>query len=43
VNIRGSCFKSQDITAYTWRVYLEFIRVTSPDRTTMDFTLEDGQ
>jgi len=29
----------QDLIAYTWRVYLEFTRVTSINRESLDFTL----
>jgi len=29
----------KDVTAYTWRLYLEFIRVMSEDRASMDFVL----
>jgi hypothetical protein len=33
------CLSIQDIAAYTWRMYLEWVRVMSDDRKTMDFVM----
>ncbi|KAH7096654.1 hypothetical protein BKA62DRAFT_821182 [Auriculariales sp. MPI-PUGE-AT-0066] len=32
-------WRNEDVIAYTWRMYLEFVRVMSVDRASMDFAL----
>ncbi|KAH7096655.1 hypothetical protein BKA62DRAFT_492198 [Auriculariales sp. MPI-PUGE-AT-0066] len=34
-------WRHEDITAYTWRMYMEFARVTSTNRTSLDFIMPD--